>query len=402
MTDIVHIDGLEFIDSELHSFANRFFSNAIAADTIDLGGSHYHLSLESSALAADTIVSVARVFAFTSNAVAADVLAFARVLQLSSAAVAQDTPSVKMKTAMALTSTAVASSVAAPHLVLALTSNAVAADTLAMKRILALHSDAIASAVAQSKILLALSSSATAADVVSARKTLNLTSSGVAADTLLSALRLVRIELASAAVASDAITGNSNRVTIELQSGAIALSALGVTWHAHVSLESNAEAEDLVRLPAAGAPGFWSNTTTGAAATWEGLPFNSMVELNGEVYGAGADGLYQLVPEAKDGTARIDAHVFWDLSDFDDANRKRLGGVYVAGFAEKGFKVHVVNRQGRFVYDTRLPAGEDATNYRARPGRGLDSRYYRIGVSSLGFFSVVGVIADYQRTARRI
>ena len=130
--------------------------------------------------------------------------------------------------------------------------------------------------------------------------------------------------------------------------------------------------------------GLWANSFTMAPGTWGGMPFNSMIEVGGVVYGAGVAGVYKVVEGANDGTNAINAEVLYDLEDFNDQQKKRYGAAYIAGTSAKALNVQVINEQGRYNYKTHLPATTKPTNLRALFGRGLQSRYIRLSITNPG------------------
>jgi len=167
-------------------------------------------------------------------------------------------------------------------------------------------------------------------------------------------------------------------------------------------LVSSGVASDSMQFPVPTVyPVFWSNTIGASGATWEGLPFNSMVEADGVVYAAGVSGLYRLVDLADDNGTDVVADVQWDLADHSDY-KQRARSIYVHAIADGPFTVKVENKQGRFSYQTHLPYSTKMMNHRAPIGRGITSRAMRLSLQHTLYFSVADVTLESGDTTRRI
>lgn len=374
-------------------------SDAVATATMGPGGSALSITLTETPVATATFKG-ARGYTFTATAEATDDLIFRRGVSLASNAVAQATATGIGQFSLTLTSSAVASSEAVGKLSLLLSATGVAQADLTFRRGVSLASDAVAVATVKSDHTMRLDSAAIAAEVAEGRRTFLLAATAVASADLIGQ-RTVTVTATSDAVAAATYSGRA-RIAMLLSSDAVASEQAKTIAHMMSTLTSEAEAEDRLRLPGGTFAALWTNTTTAAAASWDGVLVNSMIEDGGNVYGAGPEGLYVLTPKEKDAGARIPVSVLWDLTDFGSAHRKRLGAVYVSGYAKDGFTVRVVNPQGAFEYVTRLPGHAHASNYRALPGKGLDSQFYRIGVDSRGYCECNAVIVDILETDRRI
>lgn len=124
---------------------------------------------------------------------------------------------------------------------------------------------------------------------------------------------------------------------------------------------------------------YWTNPRTTAAARWDALSVNSIVEIDGRVFGATPEGIVELALD--EGT--VDARIVWDLLDFGAAEEKKAQAAYVAGDSTKPFKVTVTTKQGSWDYTTHLVDGsEQAENHYTPLGRGLLARYYRFALSN--------------------
>lgn len=377
-------------------------SYAIASDTIGPGGSQMSITLLDGAVAQETAL-LTRTVTLTSSAIAVADLLMRRSVSLESLAIAQETLTHFAHSTITLESVAVVVNELKVALAATIMSTANATETLLMRRSLSLQSNAVAvdTLTTNARFTAMLQSNAVATGTLDGRKVLSL-SSGANAEATLIALRRVTENLTSNAVAAETLTGNA-RVTMLLNSSAVASDVIATIARMKITLTSEAEAQDYLRIPDNTFPNVWLNTTSAAASIWSGLPFNSMIESDGEVYGAGIYGLYKFTPKADDNGETLPVEVLWDLSDFGSDYRKRIGHVYVAGYCEDpGFVVNVTTHQGSYSYSTRLPRHEHATNYRATLGRGLDSQFYRIGVTADGYCECKGVIVDTLVTDRRI
>lgn len=213
----------------------------------------------------------------------------------------------------------------------------------------------------------------------------------------------VRRVTATIVDSADATNTNpaTNYVTVELASDATASETTGGALTATSTVVETVDAEAITRLPATAAPIFWTNSLTTAAALWDGLPFNSVIDDGDVVYGAGEDGIYAMRSGNDNGTA-ISSQVTWDLSDFGSPQKKRLFGLYVQGAAAGAFTVRVADTTGRYQYQTSTPGDRHARQYRAIPGRGLASVHYRLSLIQNKWFEVDRVLVEHEQIARRV
>ena len=167
-------------------------------------------------------------------------------------------------------------------------------------------------------------------------------------------------------------------------------------------LVSSGEAEESMQFPTPSVyPVFWSNTIGASGATWDGLPFNSMVEVGGVIYAAGVSGVYRLDDLADDNGTDVLADVQWDLIDRSDY-KQRARSIYVNAIADGPFTVTVENKQGQFSYQTHLPSSTKMVNHRAPIGRGITSRSMRLSLQHNRYFSVADLNWESGDTTRRI
>lgn len=378
-------------------------SNASFSSTMSHEGSLYHQTLTSTADGTEVVVGVNRKsITLTSDAGSSDTDESARVQPLMSDAAASSTLTFGASMIDGAISSAVASSAfGAFGIILTQTSSAAAAATLDARTAHAATSTANATSTASglrtAKATLVSSTAATDADALQAVQAAASTSG--ASETVLG-IRRVTATITDTAGAA-AANSSGNHTEIELVSNAVVAQTPTLRTTAHLTLVSNAEAESAPRLPAASIENFWVNPQTGAAAIWRGLPFNSMIEHDGRVYGAGQDGISELVEGANDDGVTISSNVLWDLMTFGSPQRKRLGALYVMGASATPLTLTVTTDRGTWRYKTdRAGAGKNV-QHRAVPGRGLDAVYYRVGLEHGKDFSADQVIIDHEQIARR-
>ena len=222
-------------------------------------------------------------------------------------------------------------------------------------------------------------STANAISLLVAAKRLNLVSTANATSAV-SPSQGTLIELQSSAVASSVVLLKNNLMT--LQSYAVASSVVSTKLLAHQILLSSADATSYVILADTVLQSVWVNPTTTALGTWSGTPFESMAEMNGEMYAAGVAGVYVLEDESGDAGAAISAELRWDLLSYNSVQRHRPGEVYLGGQAAGALNVRVSNEQGVFNYPTQLSGNTKDTNLRAKIGKGVSSRFIRIALTN--------------------
>lgn len=286
-----------------------------------------------------------------------------------------------------------------------LESSGAAADELAAARIVAIEVSAGASSndqdVLQRSSAVAVSVGVSSAAALAIGGTAGVGSSIGASSAQWTGIGVTTGTAASAGTssASGVITGIGAGLGNAQGAAAVLALASGLQTETLVS-EGTSEDEFSFPVPAV-YPVFWSNTIGAAGATWEGLPFNSMVEIDGVVYAAGAGGLYQLDDLADDDGEAIPANIQWDLADRSDY-KQRARSLYVNAIADGPFTVKVANKQGEYIYQTHLPSSTKLVNHRAPIGRGLTSRAQRLSLLHTRYFSVSDVNLESGDTTRRI
>jgi hypothetical protein len=192
---------------------------------------------------------------------------------------------------------------------------------------------------------------------------------------------------------------------VALAVGAAGAAAATARNRQEETLESVGFAEGLVLLSIPAVyPIFWSNTGAGAAATWEGLPFNSVVEVDGVVYAAGVEGVFQMDDTGDDDGEDVLSNIEYDLKELDPKSdyKTRMRSIYINAQADAPFTVRVSNKQGIFEYETHLPSSTKMTNHRAPFGRGLSARVMRMNLEQSRYFSVADANVEVGDTTRRV
>jgi hypothetical protein len=190
----------------------------------------------------------------------------------------------------------------------------------------------------------------------------------------------------------------SARVRFELGSAAVVAGTLDARLLAKQVLTSSVLVESFVRLSAEVIESFWTNTQTTGAAKWTNLKLNSIVEVEGVLYGAGADGVHELTSAGSH-----QGEVMWDLLNFGTPQLKTVDSVYMNGTAGGAMTVRAMNNDGAWEYSTHVTAPTTkSVNHRATLGRGLKSVDYRLSVKAAHAFDISDVHVQLAETKRRI
>lgn len=283
-----------------------------------------------------------------------------------------------------LTAMGAASAAAIPGRALVLTSsaNAVATED-SSTRILALASAANATAIIsiRNRPSNTIIEHANAIAKIIERRSIGENSVAIAVSNLDGARIASNAEISQAEVGANVAISRMESTGIAI---AVAASIISTKLHAHQILLSGANATTYILFPQALRQAFWSNPISTAAATWGGPSFETMIECAGSMYAAGEGGICVLLDGVDDNGSPIAAEILWDLMDFGDPKKHRLGNVVIGGSSGGPLNVRVINEQGTFNYPTHLPETAEATNLRAKLGKGLNSRYNRIALTNPG------------------
>jgi hypothetical protein len=153
-----------------------------------------------------------------------------------------------------------------------------------------------------------------------------------------------------------------------------------------------------------GAVAWVMNTETAAPSWYSNWQFIDMVQIGDRVLAVGPEGLVELGGES-DAGEDIDAGVTYGFMDFGADEKKRIDAFWM-GYTSPDVLQASVETFGNPVYTYSMtPRNADSPrNNRIRPGKGLNARYWRIGIDNVGGcdFSVDSISADVVPSARRL
>lgn len=127
------------------------------------------------------------------------------------------------------------------------------------------------------------------------------------------------------------------------------------------------------------------NLQNGAITEYESFAFNSMIEWNGGVYGANADGIYQLTGDDDDGTD-IEAYARSGRTDHGTEVTKRASDVYVSAKSTTRMAFRVIADEDRdTVYEYSVPTNlhNGFDSVKSDLGRGLRARYFQYEIANV-------------------
>jgi hypothetical protein len=126
------------------------------------------------------------------------------------------------------------------------------------------------------------------------------------------------------------------------------------------------------------------NTRHSAVTEYTAFPYNSFARYNGTYLAAGATGLFRM-----EGADDAGAEIPWDIvtgqMDGGDAGLKRITEVVAGLRCDRAVRVRVWKDDDES-YEYSMPATRGAALHqaRAKTGKGLRSRYYKVGLSGSG------------------
>lgn len=155
-----------------------------------------------------------------------------------------------------------------------------------------------------------------------------------------------------------------------------------------------------------GAIAWVMNTETGAPSWYTNWQFSHMTQVGNRVLAVGPEGLVELGAQ-DDAGETIDATVVYGFQDFGVDQKKRIDGFWF-GYTSDGVLEASVETYGQgypvYTYTMTPRAADSPRNNRIQPGKGLNARYWRIGINNVGGadFSVDSLGADVVTTSRRL
>lgn len=187
---------------------------------------------------------------------------------------------------------------------------------------------------------------------------------------------------------------------------AAAESAVGIAASADTTLVFEALMMSLVSiglvLPSDICEMWVVNADSAATSRYTNFEFNSFGELNGELLGVKADGVYVLRKDVNDEGVDVQCMVDLGRFDFGSSALKRLPNVYVGTSNDGYLYLKVIADDAEYIYKSRSTR-ENLMTQRFDLGRGLRSRYFDFELYGDGAtFSISSVEFATVPTNRRI
>ena len=208
----------------------------------------------------------------------------------------------------------------------------------------------------------------------------------------------------------------TTRSAADLADGALADDGLTARVDSQALLQSTAVADEVILMKRPGLVAWVMNTDTGAVSWYDNWAFTSMATVGGKVFAAGPDGLHVLGGDL-DGTELIDARVQFGYTDFGGYGqdgmpkpsepKKRVTDLWF-GYHADGTLSATVETYGQgygpYTYSMAPRAAGQPRNSRITPGRGLNARYWRVGIENTNgcAFEVHSLAADVAASTRRL
>ena len=173
------------------------------------------------------------------------------------------------------------------------------------------------------------------------------------------------------------------------------LTAIG---SATITATYEAYAVNLLHPPAARGQAAPVDETT----RYTNFPFTHVVRYRNSYYGANSTGLYLLEGTTDNGTP-IPWVIKTAITDFDSPREKTVASVYLSG--RLGPEATITLQPGEdaaSTYSFTTPHAATIRNHRQKFGRGLDARYFALGVSGDDTMELDGIEFNVQQKTRRI
>lgn len=218
------------------------------------------------------------------------------------------------------------------------------------------------------------------------------------------------------ALAGDEAITTSLRAQALLEDAALAGDELLAWTDSFALLQDVAVANEQLFMKTPGLVAWVMNTDTGAVSWYDNWAFTSMAVVGGKVFAAGPDGLHVIGGDL-DGIDQIDARVqfgYTELGGYDQTGlpkpnepKKRVQALWF-GYHADGVLQATVETYGQgygpYAYAMAPRAADQPRNNRIVPGKGLNARYWRIGVANTGgcAFEVHSIAAEVAQSTRRL
>lgn len=124
---------------------------------------------------------------------------------------------------------------------------------------------------------------------------------------------------------------------------------------------------------------------SGAASLLSGLPFNSVVHVNGVPYGVGASGVHKIGGGLDNGDI-IPAHLDTGFRDLGSSKRKRVSDLYVSGITSGTAALSAFTDEGDLQaadYVLADRGGNSPRTERFKVGRGVSGVYWRLKLDNI-------------------
>lgn len=143
------------------------------------------------------------------------------------------------------------------------------------------------------------------------------------------------------------------------------------------------------------------NTVHGAVTEYDHT-FVSFASIGSRHFGAGPDGIFELVGADDDGTP-IAADVRTGKLDFNDSHTKRATDAYVEASCDGQLVFHVHTPTADYAYPLGDPSDE-LVNRKANLGRGVKTRRWQFGLTNEAGadFEVAEISVLVDATSRRV
>jgi hypothetical protein len=217
-------------------------------------------------------------------------------------------------------------------------------------------------------------------DAIVAHKSATLSDAGTLTDATAQSLASAAVVIESGALV-DALVSSADTSDV-LRTAMRAAEAQLSVIHGVATLSESATISDVLATDIGGA---WSAPLeTFAMSRWELAPFNSIAEIDGALYAASDDGLYRLGVQHEE--APIVARIRGGLTDFGLPTLQRASYFYASYTSEGTLAVtvgYIPDGEEQSVTCTLPPRlARSPTPGRAKLGRGMRSRYWRITVEN--------------------
>lgn len=234
------------------------------------------------------------------------------------------------------------------------------------------------------------------------------------ADELLQVVAIAQLD--DEAWADDATQPGSVEAVTLIEDDAWADDAALAQSHSIALLGDEAMADEVLVMKTPGLVAWVMNADTGAVSWYDNWGFTDMAVVGGKVFASGPDGLVVLGGDS-DGADAIDARVVYGFNEFGGYDqsglpkpnevKKRIPALWF-GYHAAGTLQATVETYGQgygtFRYAMQPRDAQQPRNNRILPGKGLNARYWRIGIENTNgcAFEVHSIAAEVAASSRRL